>query len=60
MAIETRIDGDLESIQSSVDWLRGTFGSAVADSAADAARAGADSAHDWIGDTGDAFRAEAA
>jgi hypothetical protein len=57
-AIDTRIDGSVASIQGTVDWLRGSLGTAVTDTASGTVSAIADSGWDWIGDAGDAFRDE--
>lgn len=60
MAIETKIEGDPGSIQASVEWLRGTYRSAIGDVTSSATGAIAGSADSWIGDAADAFRAELA
>ncbi|MGH2812088.1 MAG: hypothetical protein ACRDI1_05180 [Actinomycetota bacterium] len=54
--IDTRVEGSAASIQGTADWLRGSLGTAVSDTATGTAYAISSSGWDWLGDAGDGFR----
>lgn len=55
-AIDTKVKGEPASVQSSVEWLRDSFGAGVTDAGADIGAAISSTVLDWEGTAGESFR----
>src|ERR1700741_4827613 len=58
MTIDTKIDGDPESIRGAARWMRGTLSTGVHDCTTQIYAARTNSEAEWTGEAGDRFRAK--